>query len=380
MYNDVVKAALPRGILLVLFPIVNFFAWLGQGYFWRRGSGYLMARFHERIQHIPLIDFEKATTFDRMKKAQIGSEDAPSASCSVIQFIFYFIPYLVFTSIFLYSVKPILLIALLFIFASVMLAQVLRAGMIRRFMEQNVGLCRQTEYLESCITGKEYIKETRTLGAVEYFFGLFIDSMKLFNKASMETERKVALVELLLRFVNVLGYVGTLALLIYYLVDGSISVGAFASVFYSIDRINALLKGMVDYFGELLKEMGTASFTHEFLVVPPDKGKVEPLEKSVDIYLDNVSFAYPDGKSKVLDNINDYAAGSRFAGISSVFQNFIRYKLTANENITISDIHAAHTVDRVAHEAGVNLALLPNGSDTMLSREFDGTELSGGQW
>ena len=384
-----------------------------------------MARYHERIQRIPLIDFEKTETFDRMKKAQIGSEDAPSASRSVIQFAFYFIPYLVFTSVFLVSVKPILLVALLIIFASVMLAQVLRAGIIRRFTEENAGLRRQMEYLESCITGKEYVKETRTLGATGYFFGLFIDAMKRFNKASMKTERKVAGIELLLRAINILGYVGILALLVYYVVEGAISVGAFASVFYSIERINDLLRGMVDYFGELLKEMGTASFTYEFLNATKEEGIAKPLEKKADISLENVTFSYPGGNSDVLydvtltikqgetlaivgengagkttltkiitglynptsgsvryggEAVSIYAARSRFSSISSVFQNFIRYKLTAKENIAISDVDSDSTVETAASEAGTNLTLFPNGSDTMLSREFDGTELSGGQW
>ena len=112
-------------------------------------------------------------------------------------------------------------------------------------IEENAGLRRQTEYLENCITGKEYVKETRTLGAVGYFFGLFIDSLKRFNKTSMKTERKIALVELLLRSVNVLGYAGILALLVYYMVDGTVTVGAFASVFYSVERMSGVLKDMV---------------------------------------------------------------------------------------------------------------------------------------
>ena len=301
--NDVVMAAVPMAILLIAFPFVNFFAWLGQGYFWRRGSGYLMARYHESTQRIPLIDFEKTETFDRMKRAQLGSEDAPSASRSIIQFTFYFIPFLIFTSIFLVSVKPILLAALIIIFASVVLAQVLRAGVIRRFSEQNAGLRRQTEYLERCITGKEYIKETRTSGATSYFFGLFIDSIKRFNKASIKTERRVVLIELLLRSVNMLGYIGILALLVFYVVDGSVSVGAFASVFYSIDRINDLLSGMVDYFGDLLKEMSSASFTYEFLNIPKEEGSHATFDKKADINLEGISFIYPGGIGNVLNDI-----------------------------------------------------------------------------
>ena len=423
--NDVGMAAMPMAVLLVAFPFVNIFAWLGQGYFWRRGSGYLMARYHERIGRIPLIDFEKIETLDRMRMAQSGSEDAPSAGRSIIQFTFYFIPFIVFTAVFLVSVKPILVVALLIIFSSVLFAQVLRAGVIRRFAEQNAGLSRQTEYLERCITGREYIKETRTLGATGYFFGLFMESVRRFNRASIKAERKIAMIELMLRFINVLGYVGILALLVYYVAEGSVSVGAFASVFYSIERMNGLLKMTVDYFGDLLKEMGTASFTYEFLNAPDEEGSPAALNKTANIHLEDVSFAYPGGGRDVLDgitltithgetlaivgengagkttltkiivglyapssgavrygsdDISGYAARSRFDRVSCVFQNFIRYKLTARENISISDADAGGGVEPAADVAGARLTHLQCGLDTMLSREFDGIELSGGQW
>ena len=422
--NGVVMAAIPMAVLLLASPFINILEWLAQGYFWRRGSGYLMARYHERIQRIPLIDFEKPETFDQMKKAKTGSEDAPSASRFFIQTIFYFIPYLVFTSVFLVSVKPVLLFALFLIFVSVLLAQILRAGILRRFEEENAGLRRQTDYLESCITGKEYIKETRTLGAAGYFFGLFVDSMKRFNKESMKTERKIARVELLLRFFNVLGYAGILALLIYYVTDGSISVGAFASVFYSVERMSGVLKNIVEDFGTAFKEINMASFTHRFLNAKKEEGNTDMLDKKTDIRLENISFAYPGG-SNVLENINleikrgetlaivgengagkttltkiiaglykpaagsvyygdknicAYVTRSRFNNISSVFQNFIRYKMTARENILISDIESKKSAERAANEAGAQFSDLPDGPDSMLSREFGGVELSGGQW
>ena len=464
--SDVIMAAIPMAVVLVVSPFVRIIEWLGQGYFWRRGSGYLMARYHERIQRIPLLDFEKPETFDRMKKAQIGSEEAPSASRTVIQFAFHFIPYLIFTSLFLVSIRPALLIALFIIFVAVIFAQVLRAGIIHRFEEENAGLRRQTEYLESCITGREYIKETRTLGAVGYFFGRFIESMKRFNGASMKTERKIARIELLLRAVNILGYGGILALLIYYVADGAVSVGAFAAVFYSVERMSGVIKDMVEQFGDALEEMSTASFTHEFLSVGKEDGNTSQLDKRTDIVLENVSFIYPgcmgeqDAKhptspgcmgeqagcrpeqlpkeatrevnhpsgphngnvlcdinltirhgetlaivgengagkttlTKVItglynptsgtvrygdNNILNFAAKSRFKHVSCVFQNFIRYKLTAKENIMISDVTATKDVRQAAGEAGAQLKHLPDGLDTMLSREFDGTELSGGQW
>jgi ATP-binding cassette subfamily B protein len=83
------------------------------------------------------------------------------------------------------------------------------------------------------------------------------------------------------------------------------------------------------------------------------------------------------------EDIKNFASKSRFSRVSGVFQNFIRYKLTARENITISDTEqtpAADPLSKRAEEAGVRTADLPDGLNTVLSREFDGIELSGGQW
>jgi ATP-binding cassette, subfamily B, bacterial len=80
--------------------------------------------------------------------------------------------------------------------------------------------------------------------------------------------------------------------------------------------------------------------------------------------------------------------------IGAVFQDFMSYDLTAAENIGVGDVEVIEERDRIraaAEKAGVHdtLAALPEGYDTMLSREFtnpsgkkdtDGTLLSGGQW
>ncbi|MEV6208886.1 ABC transporter ATP-binding protein [Kitasatospora sp. NPDC051914] len=80
------------------------------------------------------------------------------------------------------------------------------------------------------------------------------------------------------------------------------------------------------------------------------------------------------------------------ARISAVFQDFMRYDLTAAENIALGDISATGPgpVRQAAAEAGADrlLQALPHGYDTMLSRSFlqdpdnpeEGVELSGGQW
>ncbi len=80
--------------------------------------------------------------------------------------------------------------------------------------------------------------------------------------------------------------------------------------------------------------------------------------------------------------------------ISAVFQDYMCYDLSAQENIGIGDLPALRDQTRIeaaAKKAGAHefLAALPRGYDTLLSRMFDdlaadekeaGTLLSGGQW
>lgn len=76
--------------------------------------------------------------------------------------------------------------------------------------------------------------------------------------------------------------------------------------------------------------------------------------------------------------------------IGAVLQDFMRYDLTARENIGLGDLRYIDDMDRiqdVAKQLGVDafIADLPEGYETVLSRwlvgkDEEGTDLSGGQW
>jgi ABC-type multidrug transport system fused ATPase/permease subunit len=69
-----------------------------------------------------------------------------------------------------------------------------------------------------------------------------------------------------------------------------------------------------------------------------------------------------------------------------LFQDFARYQLTVRENIALGAPDFTDDVDRIraaADKAGALdlIEALPNGWDTVLSRQYEGgTDLSGGQW
>ena len=74
-------------------------------------------------------------------------------------------------------------------------------------------------------------------------------------------------------------------------------------------------------------------------------------------------------------------SNSIFKKVSGVFQHFQRYKMTLAENVSISDTKTMVDTDRVKlslKESEFNNEKIK--LDTMLSPEFNGVDLSGGQW
>lgn len=83
----------------------------------------------------------------------------------------------------------------------------------------------------------------------------------------------------------------------------------------------------------------------------------------------------------------EVSSSAIYRGVSAVFQKYQRYKMTLADNIRISDRQAEDELstarlDMAAAKAELAVAsdVYPQGYDTMLSREFDGVDLSGGQW
>ena len=71
--------------------------------------------------------------------------------------------------------------------------------------------------------------------------------------------------------------------------------------------------------------------------------------------------------------------------MSGVFQKFQKYQMTLRENVMISNLDTERedgTLLETLKKADVDIESqsYPDGLETMLSREFDGVDLSGGQW
>src|ERR1041384_5729521 len=96
----------------------------------------------------------------------------------------------------------------------------------------------------------------------------------------------------------------------------------------------------------------------------------------------------PTGGHILLDGIDlrEYDQEDLWREIGVIFQDFMRYDLTATENIAMGRIEEKENIFRIRSAAQKSLAeevirKLPRGNDQQLGTRFDGgADLSGGEW
>jgi len=85
-------------------------------------------------------------------------------------------------------------------------------------------------------------------------------------------------------------------------------------------------------------------------------------------------------------DLREYDLADLHTEIGVIFQDFMRYEMTARENIEVGRIEVEHTPEEIEYAASRSLASdvvakLPGGYGQMLGRRFEsGVDLSGGEW
>ena len=392
--------------------------------------GHLVKHIHRKAARIEPICYESPDLLDDINKAEKGAGSSLGLLIVVVVLLTFYLPYFVFMGWYLYRLKPILLLSLVFIFIPVFITQLIRGAVHARLEDESAPLRREVDYYERCICDREYFKETRLLGAYRFFRDLYLTALKAMQQKKWNVELKTNLMEIGMRMLTLAGYFGVLYLLFTALMNGEISIGSFAAVFGSIELMFGIMEEIVaNHIGGMTRDLATVRNFIRFLDLPERSGDTERVSFDGGIKFTDVSFAYPGSETKALDHVNltirpgetiaivgQNGAGkstlvklltglylptegtveiggvdsrrispeSIYKGITGVFQKYQRYKLTLQENVQISDLQAQDENHLDAAVAKADLELdqetFPQGYETMLSREFDGVDLSGGQW
>ena len=388
-----------------------------------------LVKLERKVRDVPAEWFEHREFLDFLEKAYKGTGYCFALLVPMLRFLFKYGPYCVLMGLYLKRYDPVLALCVVLIFIPAFASMVIRPDLIFELEDHAAPARRMDAYLKKCVGGQEYFKETRTLGISGYFKTKFLENVKLLNGYIWKAQKKIKLVELMTTLFSVFGYGGVMVLLVVSLLRGRITTALYASVFSSITLMYAMCDDAAYHF---LSPFDGVAIVNSFVALIKGKlpeRKERPVDFSKPIVAEDITFSYPGTDKLALDHVSfrvragetiaivgnngsgkttlskillgiytpksgsvkigdvdigEISSKSVGVGMSAVFQNFLKYKMSVEDNIRISD---PGRQDRAALEncaaqfdMDFEAGQFAEGRDTILSREFGGTELSGGQW
>ena len=295
---------------------------------------------------------------------------------------------------------------------------------------------RQMEYLRVLGGSKESAKELKLFGLSKYLVGRYTDLSDELHRQMVALQKRKLLLGALLAVLGTVGYYGTYAYVVYETVIGVLTLGTLTFLAGAIAGASTNIQAVFTTFSSIADQALFLTDLLEFFSVKPKiivKPDALPAPRPIckGFEFKDVSFCYPGNPRPVLSNINfrlepserialvgengqgkttivkllarlyDVSAGQilldgvdlreydiedLWREIGVIFQDFMRYEMTAAENIAIGKIEEVNNEFRIRSAARKSLAdhvihQLPRRYDQVLGSRFEGSiELSGGQW
>ncbi len=295
---------------------------------------------------------------------------------------------------------------------------------------------RQMDYLRQVAGSREGAKEVKLFGLNKFFTSRFQTLANQIYVEDVTLSRSKLIVGGLLGIIGTLGYYGAYVYVIWRTLHGVYDIGQFTFLTTAIQQASSNLQqvfstasGIADqalFLTDLI-----AFFEMEPTVHSNPNGLPAPKPIQSGFEFRNVSFTYPGTNRTVLKNFNlKLSTGERIALIGEngqgkttvvklitrlydptegqilldgidlreysledlhrhigvIFQDFMRFEMTARENIAVGRIDQPHQqsdIELAAHKslADTVVSKLAGGYDQILGRRFEGgVELSGGEW
>ncbi|OZC04794.1 ABC transporter ATP-binding protein [Rubricoccus marinus] len=295
---------------------------------------------------------------------------------------------------------------------------------------------RELDYLRYIGASDETAKEVKVFGLNDYLATRYQTLADSYYRANRTLAIRRASWGGLLSAVGSLGYYAAYAVIIYRTASGAFTIGDLTFLAGSFGRMRALLEGMLASFSTVSGQALYLEDLFSFFEIEPQVASSpeavpvpEPIARG--FVFENVGFRYPgsehwavrglsftlhagealalvgeNGAGKttlvkllarlydpeegriLLDgrDLREYDLDSLRSAVGVIFQDFVRYHLTASENIAVGRIAEREDRPRIETSAQRSLAdsvieSLPEGYEQTLGKRFKtGVDLSGGQW
>ena len=295
---------------------------------------------------------------------------------------------------------------------------------------------RQMDYLRQVGGSKEAAKELKLFNLSHYLTDLFSKLSYRIYEEDVDLNRRRLLWTGLLSIVGQLGYYSAYVLSIYRTIEGRYTIGdltlittAIMQAMSNIQQAFSTASGVADQALFLTDLLAFFEMKPQVESKPDALPAPRPMVRGFEFR--NVSFAYPGTSRQILSNFNftlspgervaligengqgkttvvklitrlydpsegqilldgvdlrEYDLADLHSEIGVIFQDFMRYEMTARENIAMGRVEVPHNQGEIEYAAEKSMAdevvtKLRNGYDQMLGRRFEGgVDLSGGEW
>jgi ATP-binding cassette subfamily B protein len=295
---------------------------------------------------------------------------------------------------------------------------------------------RQLDYLRILGGSKEAAKELKLFGLKDFLRERFTRLSDTIYDENVGLSRRKLIAGALLSTIGTMGYYSAYVFVIWRTIAGALSIGTLTLLAGAIQQASSNIEQMFSTFAGIGDQALFLTDLLAFFEMKPtirSKPNALPAPRPIvrGVEFRNVSFSYPGNTRRVLDRINfqlhtnerlaligengqgkttivklitrlydptegqilldgvdlrDYDLEDLHREIGVIFQDFMRYEMTARENIAIGRIEEIDNLEMLKSAAHKSMAdetieRLSEGYDQVLGRRFEqGVDLSGGEW
>jgi len=396
---------------------------------------HISTRIMEHASRLDLAAYEDPVFYDKLERARVQATDRLGmiqATGRVVQQII--TAATLAAGILIYS--PWLLLILVVCVIPAFLGESHFAFLGYSLAFRQTPVRRQLDYLRTLGASKESAKELKLFGLSPFLTSQFTGLSKGIYQENVELAKRRLWAGWALSLLSTVGYYGAYAWVVFQTVAGRLTVGsltflagAIAGASSNIQMVFSTLSSIADQ-ALFLTDLIDFFAMQPTVQSPPDALPApRPIHSGFEFR--NVSFVYPGTSRVVLENLSfrlepgerialigengqgkttivklltrlydpsegqilldgvdlrDYNLDDLCSQIAVIFQDFMRYDLTAAENIAVGLIREQHNRGKIEAAARKSLAhgvvsRLPLGYEQMLGRRFEGgVDLSGGEW
>jgi ATP-binding cassette, subfamily B, bacterial len=396
---------------------------------------YVSIQVMKHASELDLTAYEDPIYYDRLERARVQATDRLVMIQSIGRLQLQIITAITMSvAVMLYSPWLMLLLTIAVLPAFLGESHFAFLGYAKNFRQTPIK--RQLDYLRAVGGTKEAAKELKLFNLSHFFTERFAKLSEIIYQQDVRLARQRLGVGSVLSLVSTGGYYGAYAYVIWRTVAGSLSIGTFTFLSVAIlqasnniQQVFSTLSGIADQALFLTDLLAFLEMKPTIQSKPNALPAPRPIKKGFDFR--DVSFVYPGTERLVLNHLNfhldpaervaligengqgkttivklitrlydptqgeilldgvdlrDYDLEDLYREIGVIFQDFMRYEMTARENIAVGKIAEVNNLPALKTAARKSLAdeviaRLTAGFEQMLGRRFEsGVDLSGGEW